>query len=205
MTDHVGSTPLRQIRARFDEKTITVYQAYRAEIAVPAARDGAFPAAFSRTRMTWIKPSFFWMMYRSGWASKPGQEHVLAITISREGFEWALRNSSWSHFEPGTHLSREEWQAGLDMPVRIQWDPERDSLLRQLPYRSLQIGLSGAAVGRYCDDWISDIVDITGVIRDIRAQLAAGRNDSAATAPPIESPYPLPPDIAARIGATGTP
>jgi hypothetical protein len=38
--------------------------------------------------MTWIKPSFLWMMYRCGWATKPGQERVLAIQITREGFEW---------------------------------------------------------------------------------------------------------------------
>ncbi|WP_141653813.1 DUF4291 family protein, partial [Erwinia billingiae] len=25
---------------------------------------------FSMTRMTWIKPSFLWMMYRSGWGMK---------------------------------------------------------------------------------------------------------------------------------------
>jgi len=24
-------------------------------------------------RMTWIKPNFLWMMYRSGWASKKNQ------------------------------------------------------------------------------------------------------------------------------------
>jgi len=40
--------------------------------------------------MTWIKPSFLWMMYRSGWATKPGQEHILATQITRDGFEWAL-------------------------------------------------------------------------------------------------------------------
>ncbi|WP_422570328.1 DUF4291 family protein, partial [Erwinia billingiae] len=29
--------------------------------------------------MTWIKPSFLWMMYRSGWGMKdPGQKRILA-------------------------------------------------------------------------------------------------------------------------------
>lgn len=31
-----------------------------------------------------------WMMYRSGWAQKDHQEHVLAIQISRKGFDAIL-------------------------------------------------------------------------------------------------------------------
>ncbi|MGD9486333.1 DUF4291 family protein, partial [Streptomyces sp. TRM70308] len=44
----------REIRARFDAHTVTVYQAYRPEIGVPAARTGRFPATWQRDRMTWI-------------------------------------------------------------------------------------------------------------------------------------------------------
>jgi hypothetical protein len=29
------------------------------------------------------------MMYRCGWATKPGQERVPAVEISRDGFDWA--------------------------------------------------------------------------------------------------------------------
>jgi hypothetical protein len=53
--------------------------------------------------LTWIKPSFLWMMYRSGWATKPGQEHVLAVEITRTGFEWALDHASLSHFDSAVH------------------------------------------------------------------------------------------------------
>ena len=40
--------------------------------------------------MSWIKTNFLWMMYRSGWACKPGQERVLAVRITREGFDSIL-------------------------------------------------------------------------------------------------------------------
>src|SRR5688500_10455476 len=78
-------TPRYQIRADHDETTIVVYQAYRPGIANAAVRAGRFVEPFSRSRMTWIKPSFAWMMHRCGWATKPGQEHVLALRITREG------------------------------------------------------------------------------------------------------------------------
>ena len=48
---------------------------------------------FKFERMSWIKTNFLWMMYRCGWASKKNQERVLAITISREGFEEILANA----------------------------------------------------------------------------------------------------------------
>ncbi len=78
-------TPSRQIRAVFDAETITVYQAYSPAIAAPALAAQTFVAPFKRERMTWIKPSFLWMMYRCGWASKPGQERVLAVRIIARG------------------------------------------------------------------------------------------------------------------------
>jgi hypothetical protein len=53
-------TPFRQIRAKFTPTTITVYQAYNAEIADAAVEHQKLNAShnFSTTRMTWIKPSW---------------------------------------------------------------------------------------------------------------------------------------------------
>ena len=102
-----GSGPgQREIRAQYDAETITVYQAYNAAIASTAVASQTFVAPpFKMNRMTWVKPSFLWMMYRSGWATKANQEHVLAITIKRSGFEWALQNACLSHYDGQLHTS----------------------------------------------------------------------------------------------------
>jgi Domain of unknown function (DUF4291) len=71
--------PYRQIRALHTDRTFTVYQAYSPVIAERALEAGTFVPPFSRGRATWIKPSFLWMAYRSGWAGKHGQERILAI------------------------------------------------------------------------------------------------------------------------------
>jgi hypothetical protein len=47
-------------------------------------------------------------------------------------------------------------------PVRVQWDPERSLHLTELPYRSLQVGLGGESVGRYVDEWVTGLTDVTG-------------------------------------------
>ena len=197
--------PYRQIRALYTADTITVYQAYGPEVGIAAGRDGRFPAAFKRDRMTWIKPSFLWMMYRSGWATKPGQEHVLAIRLRRDGLEWALRHSSWSHYDRDVHVSRDAWESTRRAPVRLQWDPERDLRLQPLPYRSLQIGLSGEAVDRYLSEWIVAIDDVTATAHAVRDEIGRGRLAEAAGLLPEERPYALPGDLAAHIGCSDRP
>ncbi|WP_393078953.1 DUF4291 domain-containing protein [Streptomyces sp. LN704] len=182
--------PQRGIRAVYGESTVTVYQAYSPQIGLPAAREGRFPAAWKRDRMTWIKPSFLWMMYRCGWGSKEGQETVLAVEITREGFEWALRHACLSRYARGLHENQAAWKRELKRaPTRVQWDPERDLRLRPLPYRSLQLGLSGEAARRYADEWTIAIRDVTPLAHEVHALVSAGDLDSAARLLPPESFY----------------
>ncbi|MFE6662812.1 DUF4291 domain-containing protein [Streptomyces sp. NPDC057697] len=185
------TSPRYEIRAQHTGTTVTVYQAYAPAIGLPAARDGRFPDIWKRDRMTWIKPSFLWMMYRCGWAVKEGQETVLAVEITREGFDWALGNAELSHYVRGVHPDRATWQRNLrSAPARVQWDPERDLRLERLPYRSLQLGLSGEAARRYADEWTVSIRDVTPLARQVHERVRAGRLDEAAALLPRESPYP---------------
>ncbi|MEH0935519.1 DUF4291 domain-containing protein [Micromonospora psammae] len=196
------SVPPRQVRAHYTAGTVTVYQAYPPEIAEAALAAGRFVPPFRRGRMTWIKPSFRWMMYRSGWATKPGQERVLAVEMTRPGLEWALGRACLSGYEPRWHTDRADWARRLrGSDVRVQWDPERSLRLAPLPYRSLQLGLSGAAADRYVDEWLVGLTDVTARAREIRALLDAGDDDGAAAALPPERPYPLSPALAAAVGA----
>jgi Domain of unknown function (DUF4291) len=57
-------TPQQQIRALWDEDTITVYQAFNAAIAEAAVTHQKLSASpeFRKGRFTWIKPSWCWMM-----------------------------------------------------------------------------------------------------------------------------------------------
>jgi hypothetical protein len=197
----IPGRPLREIRAHFDEKTIRVYQAYSPAIAVPALQAQKFVPPFSLSRMTWIKPSFTWMMYRSGWAEKPGQECILGIDILRSGFEWALAHSCLSHFDAAIHASREGWEEMLrNSPVRIQWDPERDAHLRPLAWRAIQIGLGPVAAREYAEKWTVRIEDVTSLAKDIHAQIARGDGTALNTQIGMERPYLLPKEIASRLG-----
>ncbi|RUL68620.1 DUF4291 domain-containing protein [Dyella choica] len=182
--------PQRQIRAFYNDKTMRVYQAYSNAIADHALAQGTFMSPpFKMERMTWIKLSFLWMMYRSGWGLKDsGQARILAVDISHEGFGWALAHSCPSH--PDELMSKEEWMhVKENAPVRIQWDPERDLLLRPQPHRTIQIGLSKQAVSLYVEDWIQRITDVTSLAHSIHALVSQGDFASAHALLPVELPY----------------
>ncbi|WFU18289.1 DUF4291 domain-containing protein [Bradyrhizobium sp. CB3481] len=182
--------PGRQIRAVYNEHTIRVYQAYSDEIADAALARGTFTSPpFKMDRMTWIKPSFLWMMYRAGWGYKDaGQRRILAIDISCEGFQWALTHSCPSHPDPS--MTKEEWdKLKAASPVRIQWDPERDLHLQPLAHRAIQIGISGEAVSLYVNQWIRKITDVTDVAHAICDLVKRNELDQALASLPVERSY----------------
>jgi hypothetical protein len=153
--------------------------------------------------MTWIKPSFLWMMYRCGWAQKADQERVLAIEITRDSFEWALEHAALSHFDRDQHPDQATWARLLKhSPARVQWDPERSLDLQPLPYRSLQLGLHGEAVDRYIDEWTVAVLDVTPLAHRIHDLIRSGDQETAAALLPAERAYPLPDQIGQVIGAS---
>lgn len=162
----------KTIRAVWNENTIRVYQAYNHFIASEAVRLGTFGTSFKRNRMTWIKPSFLWMMYRSGWATKENQEHILAIDLKRSGFDYLIENAVPSTFDDKMDISKEEWQFRIrNADVVCQWDPERDVWGNPLECRSIQIGIRGNALDNFINEWIVEIKDISENVNKLKSML----------------------------------
>lgn len=195
--------PEREIRALYDASTIRVYQAYSDAIADAALVRGTFVSPpFKMNRMTWIKPSFLWMMYRSGWGKKDAmQKRILAIDITREGFEWALSNACLSHFEANTDETVEAWREKMKQScVRVQWDPERDADLEPLDYRAIQVGLGGEAVERYVNRWIVRLTEVTDLAHEVNQRVRESDDQAVVELLPEERPYPVSQRIQERLG-----
>jgi len=189
-----------EIRADYDRDTIVVYQAYSPAIADAAMKAGRFVSPFSFHRMTWIKPSFLWLMHRSNWGQKSGQERVLAVRISRAGWEKALSLAVLTSYVPGIFATREEWATQFAAThVHLQWDPERSLRGAALPYDSIQVGLSRHVICEYVDVWIKEIEDYTPRVRKIYDLLHGGQADKAKRQLPPEWVYPLPPELGRQL------
>merc|ERR1712224_146522 len=102
----------------WDEEGVFFYQAFNATIADWAVKHQRFGGpGFSPSRMTWIKPSFAWMLYRAGYGGKDAnQERILKVKLPHDVVAEILGRCFEGH---GT--GRREGH--------IQWDPAR-SLLR---------------------------------------------------------------------------
>lgn len=152
----------QHILANYDEETISVYQAYKPSIANYAVQHQKFGGEFSFTRMSWIKPNFLWMMFRSGWATKEGQEHILEVRLKRNFFDELLESAVPSSFSSEKYNSYDEWkEAVIQSEVRLQWDPDHDPGGNAITRRAVQLGLRGECLKRYSEElyWIRDITD----------------------------------------------
>jgi hypothetical protein len=161
----------RHILAQFDDESIIVYQAYRPDIGRYATEHGTFGGPFSWSRMTWVKPNFLWMMYRSGWGTKEGQEVTLAIRLRRAGFDTILRQAVPSSFSPTRFSSEAGWrEAVATSDVRLQWDPDHDPSGAPLERRAIQLGLRGSVLRRFADEWIISIDDMSAFVASQRGR-----------------------------------
>jgi len=191
----------REIRADYNGKSIVVYQAYSAAIAAPALAAQRFVSPFSMERMTWIKPSFLWLMERSNWGQKSGQERILAVRISRVGWEEALALGVLTEAEPNVYSSYALWKEQFaQAKVHIQWDPERSLRGHSLLYGSIQVGLSRHIIERYVEEWTLEIEDYTPRVRKIESLLRGGKEREVRALLPPERVYPLPADLKRHIG-----
>lgn len=152
----------RHVLAQFDGETVVVYQAYRKAIGRFAAEHGYFGGEFKLGRMSWIKPNFLWMMYRSGWAAKEGQEVVLAVWLRRQAFDEILSSAVHSTFKRDVYPDREAWKRAVAASdVRLQWDPDHNPYGAPVERRAIQLGLRADVLARYAREWIVGIEDVS--------------------------------------------
>jgi hypothetical protein len=191
----------RHILAQFDDESVVVYQSYRPEIGHFAARHGYFGGAFSLGRMSWIKPNFLWMMYRSGWGTKGGQEVTLAVRLRRDAFDEILGLAVHSTFVPEVYGTNGVWKRALaGSDVRLQWDPDHNPAGTPVERRAIQLGLRGDVLARYAKEWLLGVEDISDFVAEQRAN-ADAPHERLVT--PREDVYPVSDtEVAIRLGVS---
>lgn len=153
----------RCLIGRIENDCVIVYQAFNPHIAEYALKNQRFGGPhYSFNRMSWIKPGFLWMMYRSGWATKSNQEHILAISLPIDHFKMILAQATLTSFDLNIFESVDGWKSALDKTeVRLQWDPDHDPFGNKLERKAIQIGMKGEVLKRFCTEWVTAIEDVT--------------------------------------------
>jgi hypothetical protein len=176
------------ILAQHDADSIVVYQAYSPAIGHFAAKHGYFGGDFKLSRMTWIKPNFLWMMYRSGWGTKENQEVTLAIRLRRSAFDSILAQAVHSKYIPEIYEDQAAWNRAIKTSdVRLQWDPDHSPTGGKLTRRAIQLGLQGETAIKYAQEFIVSIEDISEFVAEQRQYVVTQNYNSLLT--PSENPY----------------
>jgi hypothetical protein len=189
----------RHILAQYDEDTIIVYQAYRPSIGQFTAEHGVFGGGFSFERMSWVKPNFLWMMYRSGWGTKEGQEITLGLRLRRTFFDTLLAQAVPSTWDRELFATEADWsRAVAGSSVRLQWDPDHDPFGAKLERRAIQLGLRGEVLEAFGKRELVEVLDLSAFVAEQRERLSSSGVSALIT--PRERVYrPADPDIAARL------
>ena len=164
-------TRVQIFRAEYDNEGVYFYQAFNDQIADWAIEHQTLGGDFwNPNRMTWIKPSFAWMLYRAGYGLKDeNQKRILKIKIGHEALGALLT---------GSVMGKGNREA--EKYVQVQWDPERDIARVDLDSavleparvndnfnRAIQIGLAKSASTQYTNS-ILGIQDVTALANEVR-------------------------------------
>jgi hypothetical protein len=191
----------RHVLAHFDADTIVVYQAYSPAIGNFAMKHGHFGGDFKYTRMSWIKPNFLWMMYRSDWGRAKGQEVVLAIRLNRSFFDSLLRQAVASTFSAEDFADESQWKSAVEQSdVRLQWDPDHLPTGEKCERRAIQLGLRGRVLEAYGKREVREIIDVSAFVAEQRAR--AGSWQDGELQAPVEGVY-VPAESIRRGSALG--
>lgn len=188
----------QHVLAHHDASSVVVYQAYRPAIGEFAIRHGYLSGPdFSLNRMSWIKPNFMWMMYRSGWGTKEGQETTLGLRLRRSFFDALLASAVPSTHDSGIYRSIDDWQAAVaNSDVRLQWDPDHSPSGAKLTRRAVQLGLRGSTLRAFAKEELLEVIDMSGFVAEQRAHARDGEPQLAV---PVEHVYqPATPTAVAR-------
>ena len=150
----------------WDEEGVYFYQAYNDSIAAWAVQHQTLGGPeFKPGRMTWIKPSLAWMLYRAGYGEKHNQTTIIKVKLPHAAVAELLAECTCKHGGGGG------WG-------RVQWDPARDLVMsekdgktwvptKMTRQRAIQIGLKGHLSEKYVASILS-VEDVTPLAKRIK-------------------------------------
>lgn len=177
-----------------------VYQAYNPSIGRFAVEHGRLGGEFSYSRMSWVKPNFLWMMYRSGWGTKRNQEVTLALRLRRTFFDAILAEAVPSSWDRDSFATQDEWAGAVARSsVRLQWDPDHHPSGAKLERRAIQLGMRGDVLEAFGQRELLEVIDLTEFVAEQRANASASGLSALLT--PTERVY-VPTEVAvvAQLG-----
>jgi hypothetical protein len=189
----------RHVLATFGDDTVVVWQAHGHAVADWALEHGRFGGeGWKLDRVTRMRTSLPSLLERCEWGQRPGRERVLAVHLTRAGFDAMLHQAVHAEYEPAVYPTRRSWHLATRYAlVSVAWFPDLDARGRGLQRQTMRIGLRGLALRTWSEQWVVGVEDWTDTVRGWRA------TPSADTPVPVVRTYPV--DDATRRRLIGEP
>lgn len=171
----------RPLRATFDASRVVVWQAHGAEIADHALAHGRFGGAgWRRDRLTGFRLSLPSLLARSDWGRAEGRERILAVSLSRDGFDALVHQAVLAENDPSVYPSAASWRLATRYAnVTVAWHPDVDLGGVELPWQTPRFGVRDRAMERFSESIVA-IEDWTGHL-----------SNPSTLASPAVAPYPV--------------
>eukprot|EP00923_Selenidium_pygospionis_P030369 GHVN01053932.1.p1 GENE.GHVN01053932.1~~GHVN01053932.1.p1 ORF type:complete len:241 (+),score=33.79 GHVN01053932.1:448-1170(+) len=192
---------IQVFEGEWDEEGVYFYQAFNDDIANWALDNQVFGGPYFKPgRMTWIKPSFAWVLYRSGYGTKHNQNRILKVKLSHSAVAAILSQCQCGH-------------GGGGKLGRVQWDPARDIMLsadkkvprKMLRMRTIQIGVKGRLSKFYVSSVLA-IQDVTELSAKVMNAHQLNKTEAKVAMAvlvdqlPVERPYMPRCDVETLVG-----
>ncbi|MEN7551725.1 DUF4291 family protein [Rapidithrix thailandica] len=197
--ESTGESVSKLIYADYDEEGVYVYQAFKPQTVQTAVALGTFGKGFGLDRISWIKPSFGWVLRRTKYGTKNRMQGIAKIKLSHQAFHEIISQSIESHWNQNVFASEDVWRNRLNSSDVIhQWDPERDLIGRRLERQAIQIGIRGEVIKKYVSDYIIGVEDVSSLAHEISRIKKGGATNFPGV--PEEKEYPISEELFFRLG-----
>lgn len=121
-------------------------------------------------RMTWMKTSLLWTLYRSDWATKERQERIVEVQVQPTYIEELVAKAVKTK-DPQANNSKVLYQKDPDRAILGKiWNKGQDNYWLKAR-RTMQIGIRGSELERYINEIVpTNLTDITATVNRVNKQ-----------------------------------
>jgi len=169
------------LNASFDDTTVVTYQAFGEAMAAELLERGGLGGSWRYDRHTRLTMDWAFIADRYAFGDRLARSRILAIEVSRRGFDAILTAALTMEWNEGLYKTRAGWRLATRFaPVLVEWSTDTPRLV-----------VHGPLVRQLATEWVTGLRDVTDAFRAVRDD---------GVVPPTERRYPIGDDVSARLG-----
>jgi hypothetical protein len=181
--------PPHTLLATWDAESVVVWQAHGHRVADAVLARGSFDVPEWRTdRTSRFRVSLPSLLWRCSWGTRPGRERILAVRLSRSGFDEVLRRAVPADDDRAVYPTEASWRLAMRYATAtVSWHPDRSLEGEPTAWDTARFGLRDSQLGAFAREWVRGVEDVSDWVAAQRPPEGVPREGQW----PVVSPYPV--------------